>query len=172
MVSAIAIFGDHSTDSNPSEHIEGSVKFRQCGPLTKCRVTIELKGFKEDRIRAIHVHKWGELRGEGCAGACEHFNPYNTLHGSYILHGNDRHVGDLINNIQSVGGKVNIEYYDDMIDLFESPDFNIIGRMVVIHESEDNLGFDRDRDRESATTGKAGKRIACSPIVLYGEKCH
>jgi hypothetical protein len=30
----------------------------------------------------------------------------------------------------------------------------------------DNWGVGRNFDEESATTGKAGKRIACSPIVL------
>ena len=39
--------------------------------------------------------------------------------------------------------------------------------MVVLHENADDLGIDRDKDIESATTGKAGKRIACAPIVLY-----
>lgn len=171
MVSAIAVFGNHSNNSNPSERIEGSVSFHQCSPDTKCKVKIELRGFKEDILRGIHIHKWGDMR-EGCTSACEHFNPYGERHGSFILHGKNRHVGDLINNIQSTKGKVYVEYYDDMINLFAIPDYNIIGRMVVIHASADNLGLDRDTDKESATTGKAGKRIACSPIVLYGEKCH
>lgn len=170
MVDAVAIF---SENCNFSGTIRGTVKFHQCDPNTLCKVIIDLVGFPADTLRGIHIHNWGDTR-QGCDSACAHFNPYNKLHGSEILYGNDRHVGDMINNIQSRGGKVYLEYYDNLIDLFAPLTKNIVGRMVVIHENADNLGFDRDTDRESATTGKAGKRIACAPIVLYGggERCN
>ena len=157
--------------------ITGSIKFHQCNSQTQCLVTIQLSGFAEDKLRGIHIHNWGDTRPygaveqsdtrQGCESACAHFNPTGKLHGSQILHGNDRHVGDLVNNIQSQNGQVYLQYYDTLIDLFAPIQQNIIGRMVVIHQDPDNLGFDRDIDQESATTGKAGKRIACAPIVLY-----
>lgn len=165
MVDSVAIFSENCKYSGT---IRGTVKFHQCCPDTMCRVTIELEGFPADTPRGIHIHKWGDTR-QGCESACAHFNPYDKLHGSEILYGSDRHVGDMLNNIQSRGGKVHLEYYDSLINLFAPVRENIVGRMVVIHESADNLGFDRDIDRESATTGKAGKRIACAPIVLYKE---
>jgi Cu-Zn family superoxide dismutase len=157
-MNAIAIFGGNL--------IAGSVKFHQCNSQTQCLVTIQLSGFAEDKLRGIHIHNWGDTR-QGCESACAHFNPTGKLHGSQILHGNDRHVGDLVNNIQSQNGQVYLQYYDTLIDLFAPIQQNIIGRMVVIHQDPDNLGFDRDMDQESATTGKAGQRIDCAPIVLY-----
>lgn len=156
-MNAIAIFKDK---------IIGSVKFHQCNSSTLCRVTIELQGFEEDKLRGIHIHEWGDTT-RGCETACGHFNPKGKLHGSQNLYGDDRHVGDMINNIKSSGGQVQLEYYDTLIDLFSPIQENIIGRMVVLHENADDLGIDRDKDIESATTGKAGKRIACAPIVLY-----
>jgi Cu-Zn family superoxide dismutase len=166
MVDAISIFSQTSTHSGT---IRGFVKFHQCDKNTQCKVTIDLSGFAEDKLRGIHIHNWGDTR-EGCTSACSHFNPYGKLHGSEILYGTDRHVGDMINNIQSRSGKVYLEYFDNLIDLLAPVEQNIIGRMIVIHEDTDNLGFDRDIDQESATTGKAGKRIACAPIVLYNGK--
>jgi len=80
--------------------------------------------------------------------SCEHFNPFHTNHGGF--NSKERHVGDLGNIIS----KNNISkgvLYDKLISL----DFNnkacIIGRCIVIHEDEDDLGL--GNHKFSLTTG-------------------
>jgi Cu/Zn superoxide dismutase len=44
---------------------------------------------------------------------------------------------------------------------------DIIGRSIIIHEQEDDLG--KGKNEESLYTGNAGKRIACA-VIGYSEK--
>lgn len=144
--------------------IYGSVKFHQCDEKSMTKISIELEGFTDTKEHGIHIHTYGDL-SRGCSSACDHFNPNGKLHGSQRLYGLDRHVGDMINNIRADRtGKVKVEYTDPLINLFGYD--TVIGRMVVIHADRDNEGIDRETDKESATTGKAGARIACAVIGL------
>ena len=43
--------------------------------------------------------------------------------------------------------------------------YSVIGRSIVIHQKEDDLG--NGNDAESLKTGNAGKRIACGIIGHY-----
>lgn len=53
-------------------------------------------------------------------------------------------------------------FKDDKISLFG--EFSIVGRAVVLHANEDDLG--KKGDEESLKTGNAGPRIACGVIGL------
>jgi len=144
--------------------VKGSVSFHQCQPGVATTIDIKLSGFADRRPKAIHIHTYGDL-SRGCDSAEGHYNPGNRKHGNFALHGKDRHVGDMINNLYpSSNGAVRVIYQDDLIDLYGKN--SVIGRMVVIHAGEDDLGVKRDTDKGSATTGNAGGRIGCAVIGL------
>ena len=148
--------------------------FHQCSPEYKTHIHVMLTGVKVNSTLGFHIHKAGDL-SKGCGSTCEHYNPHNTQHGSVELYGQDRHVGDMINNIVSdKNGVVDIIFYDDLVDL--SGDFSVVGRSVVIHEKVDDMGRYRDEDSQrgklSATTGDAGARVACAVIGISNTDYH
>jgi Cu-Zn family superoxide dismutase len=128
---------------------------------------------KGTRIRAVfsklpqgkhgfHIHKAGDLRGEGCAGACEHFHA-----GRPCDHGGapgaprrrrgtaKRHTGDLGNIAQKGTRVARYSYY-----LAGIKPADLWGRSVIIHADEDDLG--RGSHPDSKTTGHSGARIGCA----------
>jgi Cu-Zn family superoxide dismutase len=151
-----------SSTNTISNNIKGTITFHQCRPQQPVKVSIILSGFKPHQLHAIHIHEFGDLR-QGCESLGPHFNPLNKNHGSIKVHGNERHAGDMINNIMTdENGNVNITYYDPLLSLHDTSIFNIYGRSIVIHEKPDDLGL--GGTKESLTTGSAGKRIACGII--------
>jgi len=77
----------------------------------------------------FHIHKAGDLRGEGCMGLCEHYDIGHNSHGSPGY----GHTGDL-GNIESKNGVFNKEYFIKGITVKD-----LWGRSVIIHEDEDDL---------------------------------
>jgi Cu-Zn family superoxide dismutase len=152
-----------------SEKVNGYVLFHQCDPSEPVSVKFEIKG-PPNQTHAIHIHEFGDLR-RGCDSLGLHFNPTNETHGS-IFYDMPRHAGDLINNLTfDKSGNFLFEYKDQSISLYPS-NKSIIGRSIVIHEKEDDLGLGQGKDRqESLKTGNAGKRICCAVIGLC-EKEH
>tara|TARA_B110000037_G_C16692984_1_gene331561 strand:+ start:36 stop:506 length:471 start_codon:yes stop_codon:yes gene_type:complete len=142
-----------TTTSN--RKIKGYILFNEDNKKTK--ITINASGLKKNSKLGFHIHEYGDLR-EGCKSLCLHFNPNNVVHG-----GKDskiRHAGDLGNILTDKNGNCNMIIYDKIIKL--KGKYNILGRSVVIHEKEDDLGL--GGDKESLITGNAGKRIACGVI--------
>jgi superoxide dismutase, Cu-Zn family len=163
-MNAICVFDPQSSFNQAK--IKGYITFHQCNSITNTCITINLEGLPPNSTHAIHIHEEGDL-SKGCESLCAHYNPHKKLHGNFFLHKNDRHVGDLINNITSdSNGMVKLYFYDDLARLYEP--YSIIGRSIVIHEKRDDLGAYRNENTiqgiESGKTGNAGKRIACSII--------
>ena len=102
----------------------------------------------------FHIHESGDLR-EGCKSCCAHYNPSNTEHSG--LDGG--HAGDLGNIKTDDEGNCSMSIKTDkfMVD-------DILGRSIIIHEDEDDLGLGNESD--SKTTGHSGARIACSVIGI------
>lgn len=71
-----------------------------------------------------------------------------------------RHVGDLGNILANERGEAEIDIKDFIISL--SGKNNIIGRAIVIHSGEDDLG--KGNSTLSASTGNSGDRWACGII--------
>ena len=155
-------------DNKIKGHINFDIITRKKKKLMK--ITIDIKGLKPGK-HGFHIHSKGNLL-EGCNSLCSHFNPDNTNHGDISDSKNNRHAGDLGNIIADLNGICKQVLYDDIIKL--NSKYNIIGRSVVIHDTEDDLGLggldqegnilDKKVQKESLKTGNAGKRIACGII--------
>ena len=103
----------------------------------------------------FHIHRAGDLRGEGCKAACDHWHKGKpTSHGGPPGHKGPRHTGDL-GNISS--SKSTIQLFLKHVTLDE-----LYGRSVIVHEDEDDYGMGLEED--SKTTGHSGARIACGVI--------
>ncbi len=106
----------------------------------------------------FHIHKAGDLRGKGCAGACAHYHK-----GRPCKHGGppgrsrkQRHTGDLGNVRLTRKRRVFRRTYTlkgvRVSDLW--------GRSLIVHADPDDLG--KGSHEDSSTTGHSGKRIACA----------
>jgi Cu-Zn family superoxide dismutase len=154
-MNAIALF-----EGKWSGDIIGRVLFHQCSPDSKTTINISLSGFEPYAVHAIHIHEYGDL-SKGCESAGGHYNPFNQHHGNWKIHGNFRHAGDLINQIEAdKNGNVDVTFADNLVSLYGS--HSIYGRTFMIHQDADDLGL--SGTEESLKTGTAGKRIACAII--------
>lgn len=108
----------------------------------------------------FHIHEIGDTSTCDAAGA--HFNPDGNTHGARDHE--VRHVGDL-GNIEFVGGDsgiAKVDFVDNVISL--NGCHNIVGRTLVLHEQEDDLGLGGHDN--SLSTGNAGARLACAVIGI------
>jgi Cu-Zn family superoxide dismutase len=137
--------------------VTGTVRFTQegSGPVS---VHVELSGLRPGK-HGFHVHEFGD-NTNGCVSAGAHFNPEGKQHGG--PRDENRHVGDLGNVEAGEDGKVNATLEDAKISL--GGDYSIIGRTMVVHADEDDLG--RGGHDDSLTTGHAGARLACGVIGI------
>lgn len=138
-----------------SEKIHGIVIFTQ--KKEHVSIHIDIKGLKKNALHGFHIHEKGDLR-EGCKSCCAHYNPTNTEHAG--LKGG--HAGDL-GNIKTN----NLGICDMTIHTNKFIIDDIVGRSIIIHEDEDDLGLGTFED--SKTTGHSGTRIACAVIGISKE---
>jgi Cu-Zn family superoxide dismutase len=132
--------------------IQGIVIFKQKDDYV--RISIDIKGLSKNHKHGFHIHECGDLR-EGCKSCCAHYNPNNTEHSG--LEGG--HAGDLGNIKTDEHGICNMSIKTNKFTVDA-----IVGRSIIIHEDEDDLGLGNKED--SKTTGHSGARIACSVIGI------
>ena len=102
----------------------------------------------------FHIHKAGDLRGEGCKGACDHYHKGPPQgHGGPPGWKGERHTGDL-GNVEAESS-----YTYTLRDVTVE---DLLGRSVIVHADEDDYGLGGEED--SLKTGHAGARIACAII--------
>lgn len=137
--------------------IYGHVMFKQESAGDKLSVAINLHGFPDPdgQQRAIHIHQYGDL-SEGCTSTAGHYNPLSVHH--------PNHPGDFGNFLPSSGKIVHTLEAD--ATLFG--DLSVLGRSVVVHAKEDDLG--RGGDAGSLLHGNAGERLACCVIGMARPK--
>ena len=138
-----------------TNNITGSVLFTNTSD-NNCQVKAHFTQLPLGK-HGFHIHKSGDLRDEGCKGACDHYHK-----GPLKPHGgpptkttkSDRHTGDL--------GNVEGPEFQKIYILQNVSANELLGRAVIIHEDEDDLGLGPFED--SLTTGHSGKRIGCAII--------
>ena len=123
-----------------------------------CRIECHLK-YLPPGLHGLHAHEFGDLT-KGCSSTCKHYNPENTNHGGPL--GTNRHRGDF--------GNISVNEYGDCdgVYLTNVNLHEILGRGLILHEDEDDLGL--GENEESKKTGNAGKRIACGVIGISHER--
>jgi len=137
--------------------VEGIITFVQEGD-GPTKVTGEVKGLAPGN-HGFHVHQFGDV-STGCGSTGGHFNPAGKQHGGPTM--DNRHAGDLGNIVADANGTAVVDITDAQVPL--SGDNSVIGRAIVVHAGEDDLGQGGFED--SLTTGHAGGRLACGVIGL------
>ena len=159
-MNAICVF-----TNNMNKKIKGNVFFKET--QRGLQIKISISGISPGK-HGLHIHEYGDLT-EGCSSLCSHFNPTKSVHGG--RNSEERHLGDLGNVTADENGNVETTIYYKMLRI--TGDFGIVGRSVVLHADEDDLGkggikngeiVDEEKHEESLKTGNAGKRIACGII--------
>merc|ERR1712215_218189 len=102
----------------------------------------------------FHVHQKGDL-GNQCKDAGGHYNPENKTHGD--LGAQERHEGDFGNIVSDEDKTARVMITSKNTDLNK-----LIGRALVVHDKEDDLGL--KGTEESKGTGSAGARLDCCII--------
>ena len=104
----------------------------------------------------FHIHRAGDLRGEGCQGLCEHYDQGKNQHGDGPFSKGERHTGDLGNiEIKTNEKEFKRTYFLSGVDVND-----LWGRSIIVHEDEDDLG--KGAFEDSKITGHSGKRIGCA----------
>ncbi|KAG7947345.1 hypothetical protein I3843_14G089800 [Carya illinoinensis] len=137
--------------------VEGVVTLAQKddGPTT---VNVRVTGLTAGP-HGFHLHEFGDTTN-GCISTGAHFNPKNLTHGA--PEDEVRHAGDLGNIVANADGVAEATIVDSQIPL--SGPNAVIGRALVVHELEDDLG--KGGHELSLTTGNAGGRLACGVVGL------
>jgi len=140
--------------------VTGQIFIREHKISKVLTVTGMVEGLSEGK-HGFHVHAdaASSSAGDSCTDAGAHYNPGDYDHGapsSTISHAGD--WGNIVAGADGVA-RVNAEFGSVSLD---SVSGNIVGRSIVVHEDEDDLG---DGDEDSLNTGNAGARLACCVIV-------
>lgn len=139
-------------------NVQGNLSFKMSPSGEEMRITGEISGLRPNQKHGFHIHEYGDL-SMGCASLCSHFNPDGGSHGGLTTR--NRHAGDLGNIVANSHGVARVSLKSRLLKT-SGIRYNIIGRSIVVHEDEDDLG--RGGFEDSHTTGHSGKRIGCAII--------
>ncbi|XP_031565495.1 copper chaperone for superoxide dismutase-like [Actinia tenebrosa] len=133
--------------------VQGLTRFVQVSRNT-CVIDGTIDGLSPG-LHGFHIHEYGDF-SNGCNSTGKHFNPENHEHGG--PEDENRHVGDLGNIVANAEGRATFRMEDRKVKVWD-----IIGRAVVVHEGEDDLG--RGGHELSKSTGNSGSRVGCGIIA-------
>jgi Cu-Zn family superoxide dismutase len=138
-----------------TDKIKGEVMISNCKSGKGVDVIAKFKKLPKGK-HGFHIHKGGDLRGEGCQGLCEHYDKGNNSHGDGPHSKKERHLGDL-GNIELKGNKGTLRR---KYCLKNTSVKELWGRSIIVHQDEDDLG--KGHFPDSKTTGHSGSRIGCA----------
>ena len=137
--------GDHTA--------RGIVEFDQAPPGSSGPMTIHVMLMGLDAgPHGMHVHM-----GSDCMAPGTHLNPQEAPHGPANAASGMRHLGDLGNITADASGMVEEMLRDSLL----GSDASFIGRVVVVHEGQDDLSTQPD--------GSSGQPVGCGLIEPAGE---
>lgn len=142
--------------------LSGFVSFTQNSEDSPVRVSGRIHNIPQGR-HGFHIHRFGNLLKTDCSKCGGHWNPTNSDHGSRTS--SVSHAGDMGNITADAKGDSIFYFTTTKITLYG--ELSIIGRSVVIHADEDDLGVGDHED--SLTTGHAGSRLDCAVIGIAEE---
>jgi Cu-Zn family superoxide dismutase len=140
---------EFNNTNNGNYHIkdlEGYISIYQESKSTNPVYIVDITGLQPNKLHGFHIHENPvtnkddlELTCHSCGG---HFNPFYTNHGSiFNKDKNNRHAGDLINNLKAdENGRCYVEFTDKLTSLYESEINCILNKSIVIHQDIDDLG--------------------------------
>ncbi|KAM6221587.1 extracellular superoxide dismutase [Cu-Zn] [Rhynchocyon petersi] len=137
--------------------VTGLILFRQLALGSRLEAFFDLEGFPAEAngsSRAIHVHQYGDV-SLGCGDTGPHYNPMGVPH--------PQHPGDFGNFVVREGRLW--KYRSGLAASLAGP-HSILGRAVVVHAGEDDLG--RGGNQASVENGNAGPRLACCVVGVCG----
>ena len=136
--------GDHTA--------RGIVEFEQAPPGSSGPMTIHVMLMGLDAgPHGMHVHM-----GTDCMAPGTHLNPLDAPHGPANAASGMRHLGDLGNITADASGMVEEMLRDSLL----GSDASFIGRVVVVHEGQDDLSTQPD--------GSSGQPVGCGVIEAAG----
>lgn len=142
-----------------SSTTKGLVMLTQISSNKPVQIHGNFSNLSPGKKHGFHIHQYGNLT-KGCSTAGPHFNPFNKSHGG--PDDSERHVGDLGNISADNNGNAQFILIDNIISLYGMN--SVIGRSLVVHKDEDDLG--KGNYEDSKTTGHSGARVACGIIGL------
>jgi superoxide dismutase, Cu-Zn family len=120
----------------------------------RVRIEGQISGLSPNGRHGFHVHE-----GTSCDAPGDHFSPHGRPHGGPDDPAEERHKGDLGNITSDGDGVAQVRISDDVLAM--RGENSIIGRVIVVHESDD--------DMETQPSGDAGDPIGCGVIELAGQ---
>ena len=131
------------------------------------RIWYDLQGLSPNAKHGMHIHETGCDHHHDCGATGGHWNPHGAAHGDY-QDAPRCHAGDLGNVQADSQGRASGMIEARLVHLFGP--YTVIGRAVVIHADEDDLGRGDSSEagtngKTSLTTGNSGARIACGRIL-------
>ena len=132
--------------------VEGTVLFTN--QSRNCHVRANFSSLPPGE-HGFHIHRAGDLRGDGCQGACDHYHKGKPQrHGGPPSQKGERHTGDL-GNIRGPSFRSSFILHGVSVS-------ELYGRSVIVHADADDYGLGAHND--SPTTGHSGTRIGCAII--------
>lgn len=148
--------------------LSGYVHFSQNSAQEAVKVRYDIRNLNQGK-HGFHIHKLGDIRGTNCSNCSEHWNPFNKTHGG--RHDKNSHAGDLGNITANKMKRSRGTFTVDKITMFGKR--SIIGRSVIVHDGEDDLGKGEDSiyglEGASLINGNAGRRLDCAVIGISKE---